>query len=266
MAYVYKHIRKDNNQPFYIGVGGLLSFDNYKRALCNNWVGLRNRSQYWYNVVNKCGFEVEIVLDNCTVEKAFSKEIELISFYGRSDIHTGILVNHTSGGEGNHNLPKESRKRMAYWTGKTKSEETKALLKKIQEERRQYLKEKGIKMPSKQRINKKKSIVKRIPWNKGKFWSEEMKQKLKECAKNRIESEESKINRAKKVREFLTGRPKTIEHIHNMGTDLIDINTKIVYPTIKEAAIAININYGTLKSYLIGKAKNKTNLRYLHEQ
>ena len=71
MAYVYIHKRKDNNQPFYVGVGGLLSFDNYQRANANNWKGLRNRSEFWKNIVNKFGFIVEIVLDNCTKKRSF---------------------------------------------------------------------------------------------------------------------------------------------------------------------------------------------------
>ena len=37
-AYIYKHIRLDNNEIFYIGVGGLNGFDNYKRMeLCKRY-------------------------------------------------------------------------------------------------------------------------------------------------------------------------------------------------------------------------------------
>lgn len=111
MAYVYKHIRKDTKEPFYIGVGGLLSFDNYSRALAKTKKGLKSRSQFWINYANLYGFDVEIILDNCTSEKAFSKEIELIKFYGRQDINTGILVNLTDGGEGTYNRSEESKKR-----------------------------------------------------------------------------------------------------------------------------------------------------------
>lgn len=100
MAYVYVHIRKDNNQPFYIGVGGLLSFDNYQRATSKNWKGLLHRSKFWKNVVSKYGFEMKIVLDDCTKEEAFLEEKRLIALYGRQDLQTGILVNHTDGGDG----------------------------------------------------------------------------------------------------------------------------------------------------------------------
>ncbi len=100
MAYVYIHKRKDNNEPFYIGVGGLLSFDNYQRANANNWKGLKSRSEFWINISTKYGFIVEIVLDNCTKYEAFLEEKRLITLYGRQDLGTGILVNHTNGGDG----------------------------------------------------------------------------------------------------------------------------------------------------------------------
>jgi hypothetical protein len=103
MAYVYLHRQKDNNEPFYVGVGGLLSFDNYQRANANNWKGLASRSKFWKSIVSKFGFTVEIVLDNCTKQEAFSEEIRLIKLYGRQDIETGILVNHTDGGDGRVN-------------------------------------------------------------------------------------------------------------------------------------------------------------------
>lgn len=133
MAYVYKHIRKDNNQPFYIGVGGLISFDNYQRANGSNWKGLHNRSNFWKNVVDKYGFIVEIVLDNCTKKEAFNKEVELIKLYGRQDINTGILVNHTDGGDGRINSSDKIKKKCGIKNiGRKASEETKQKLSKVQ--------------------------------------------------------------------------------------------------------------------------------------
>lgn len=111
MDYVYIHNREDNNEPFYIGVGGLTCFDNYQRANANNWKGLKSRSKLWHNYVNLYGFNVKILLDNCSKEDALLKEVELISKYGRKDINTGILVNHTDGGEGRVNSSKEINKK-----------------------------------------------------------------------------------------------------------------------------------------------------------
>jgi hypothetical protein len=42
---VYRHIRLDKNEPFYIGIG---SDRNYKRAS-----SIKDRNKYWGNIVNK---------------------------------------------------------------------------------------------------------------------------------------------------------------------------------------------------------------------
>lgn len=93
MAYVYRHIRADKNQPFYIGVG--LTDSGYQRAYQKSKT---KRSEYWHNIA-KNGYEVEILLDGLTVEQAFQKEIEFIALYGRADNGTGILCNLTDGGD-----------------------------------------------------------------------------------------------------------------------------------------------------------------------
>lgn len=92
MAYLYRHIRLDNNEPFYIGIG---TDSQYKRA--NNFY---NRSNHWKNITNKTQYEVEIILDDLTWEEACQKEIEFIALYGRKDLNRGTLVNLTDGGEG----------------------------------------------------------------------------------------------------------------------------------------------------------------------
>ena len=95
MAYLYRHIRLDTNQPFYIGVGGLETFDDYERSRTPF-----NRSQFWKNVVNKTDYEVEIMLDDLSRKEAFEKETEFINLYGRSNLGKGVLCNLSNGGEG----------------------------------------------------------------------------------------------------------------------------------------------------------------------
>jgi hypothetical protein len=91
MAYVYRHIRLDKNEPFYIGIG---SDKTYKRAYKT-----KGRSKYWENIsIN--GYEIEIFMDNITWEDACKKEVEFISMYGRKDLGQGTLVNLTNGGDG----------------------------------------------------------------------------------------------------------------------------------------------------------------------
>ena len=91
-AYVYTHTRLDTNEIFYVGIG---TQDNYKRAS-----RVHNRTNYWNNIVKKCGWKVDIVCDNLTWEDACKIEVELIAKYGRVDLGTGTLVNLTAGGEG----------------------------------------------------------------------------------------------------------------------------------------------------------------------
>ena len=92
MAYVYRHIRLDKNEPFYIGIG---KDDTYKRAYQSSKT---KRSDFWHNIASK-GYEVEILIDNLTWEQACEKEKEFISIYGRRDLGQGTLVNLTNGGE-----------------------------------------------------------------------------------------------------------------------------------------------------------------------
>jgi hypothetical protein len=89
MAVVYRHIRLDKNEPFYIGIG-----EKENRAYKKH-----GRSSYWNRIVDKYGYRVEILFDDLTWEEAQEKEIEFISLYGRRDLNTGILVNLTDGGE-----------------------------------------------------------------------------------------------------------------------------------------------------------------------
>ena len=93
MAIVYKHIRLDKNEVFYIGIGV-----DEKRAFVKN-----KRSQYWKNVVNITEYKVEIIEKDLSYEEAIEKEIELIKFYGRKDLGLGTLVNMTDGGDGTVN-------------------------------------------------------------------------------------------------------------------------------------------------------------------
>jgi hypothetical protein len=95
MAYVYRHIRLDKNQPFYIGIG---TSKYYNRAY-----RYKNRSELWKKVAHKGGYEVEILMDNLTWEQACEKEKEFIALYGRINLKTGCLVNMTDGGDGTLN-------------------------------------------------------------------------------------------------------------------------------------------------------------------
>jgi hypothetical protein len=103
MAYIYKHIRKDTKEVFYIGIG------KSKTRIKSH----ANRNNYWLNIVNKVGFESEIIEDNLTWQTACEKEVYWINYYGRIDNKTGTLVNMTDGGEGVFNISDESKLQMS---------------------------------------------------------------------------------------------------------------------------------------------------------
>lgn len=105
MACVYRHIRFDKNQPFYIGIG-----KDLKRAYEK-----RSRSKHWLNIANK-GYEVDVLFDDIGWEEACKKEIEFIELYGRViDKKGGTLVNLTKGGEGTLGYDNGNH----FWEGKS---------------------------------------------------------------------------------------------------------------------------------------------------
>lgn len=91
MPYVYRHIRLDKNEPFYIGIGS----GGYKRAK-----SIRGRNKIWKGIVDRTSYEVEIMLDDLGWQEAREKEKEFISLYGRIDKNNGPLCNLTEGGDG----------------------------------------------------------------------------------------------------------------------------------------------------------------------
>jgi len=91
MAYVYRHIRLDKNEPFYVGIGS----GGYRRANSS-----KGRNKIWYGIVARTDYEVEIILDDLGWQEARIKEKEFISLYGRIDKNNGPLCNLTEGGDG----------------------------------------------------------------------------------------------------------------------------------------------------------------------
>lgn len=98
MAYIYRHIRLDKNEPFYIGIGsdeGTTEKNDYVRARAS-WC----RNTVWERITQKTKYRVEIMLHDISWEEACEKEIFFIKLYGRKDLGNGSLCNLTDGGEG----------------------------------------------------------------------------------------------------------------------------------------------------------------------
>lgn len=100
MAYLYRHIRHDKDEPFYIGIaiGNKDGGNPYKRAFEK-----ARRNNIWKRITDKTEYSVEILFDDISVEFAKQKEIEFIKLYGRIDLKTGTLSNLTDGGDGTVN-------------------------------------------------------------------------------------------------------------------------------------------------------------------
>lgn len=112
--YVYRHIRLDKNEPFYIGISKTINSDNfykkYSRAFTKH-----QRSKLWLTIVSKSEYKVEIIYESDCFEEIKSKEIEFILLYGRIDLKTGSLSNHTKGGDGTtgYDFSEETRKKIS---------------------------------------------------------------------------------------------------------------------------------------------------------
>jgi hypothetical protein len=235
MAYLYRHIRIDNNVPFYVGIG---SDEKFVRAYNKH-----RRSQKWFNIVAKTEYKVDIVLMDISLDEAKEKEIEFIKLYGRSDKGEGTLCNLTDGGEGNPGriVSDEWRKNKSIeQTGRLKSDEFK-------QKRREYMT--GRKMPEGSR----QKHIERMRTNhpsKGKKRNEEARRNISEGHKGLMAGEKnpnwgkfgSESVRAKKV----------------MCTE-----TNKIWNSVKDVAKELGIPYSTITNQLNGQKKNKTTLIYI---
>lgn len=86
---LYQHTRKTDGRIFYIGIGDV------KRPHSKT-----GRNKYWKNIVKKYDYDVNVLVENISWERACELEIIMISFYGRKDKKQGILCNKTDGGDG----------------------------------------------------------------------------------------------------------------------------------------------------------------------
>lgn len=131
--FLYRHIRLDKNEPFYIGIGTKLKKETrnnkviYKRAYDTP----KRRNKIWKDITKKTSFEVEILLESDNYSFILQKEIEFIALYGRIDKKTGCLANMTDGGEGTLGLicsEEKARKISEANKGRIKSENERILI------------------------------------------------------------------------------------------------------------------------------------------
>jgi hypothetical protein len=252
MAYVYRHIRLDKNEPFYIGIG---SDVNYNRAY---EIKKNRRNIVWSRITSKSKIEVEIMLDGLTWFEACEKEIEFIKLYGRLDLGNGILANLTDGGDGTLGVivSKETRKKSSErfsgknnpMYGKKNSQESieRGRLKRLGQPAWNKGKT-GIYSDS--QLKKMSEIKKgKIPWNKGVTHTEETRRKI------------SAIRISKNLIPWNLGK-KGVNGI-TQAKVVLNLDNGVFYESCKEASLFYNIPYSTLKCKLNGAMKNNTNLIY----
>jgi len=103
--YLYRHIREDKNEVFYIGIGTKLKKhyktlkSEYQRAYSKS----RN-NDIWNKIINKTKFTVEILMESNNKDFIKNKEKEFINLYGRKNLDKGSLANLTDGGDGSRQV------------------------------------------------------------------------------------------------------------------------------------------------------------------
>ena len=225
MAVIYKHL-KPCGEVFYIGIG-----QEEKRAKSKS-----DRNNYWHNVVNKYGYEVQILKSDLTWEDACEMEKVLISWFGRRDLGLGTLVNLTDGGEGN--------------VGWVASDETRA------------------------RMSKSKKG--KLPHNYGKKASKESKKRMAESATGRKHSNEAKeknriassnVSEETKLKRYLKNKglkrtPEQCKRISEskMNTLLLDVVNGIYYKSMSEVCRIFGYSRKGIIRKLDNIEKNDTNL------
>lgn len=171
MAYVYAHIRLDSNTIFYIGIGKTVS-----RKLASS-----KRNPHWHNIVNKTKCCVKILHANIDWALACELEIFYIKKYGRKDLNLGSLVNMTDGGQGSTGRPISEKVRKAFnKTGVVHSNKTREKMSLTHKTRSTC---KGWKWSEESKLKQSISCKGRVPWNKGKPWSQEIKDKISKIKK-----------------------------------------------------------------------------------
>lgn len=237
---VYRHIRLDTNEVFYIGIGHDIS-----RAFSK-----QSRNRYWKSITNLTPYTTEVIFECLTWDEACKKEIELIKLYGRKDLGLGTLVNMTDGGEGHVNMSPELRTRYSnLYKGKSMEElygtyRSKEILKKKSAGGKKGSKTRALQLKGKPAYNKgipRPDSVKNLISSKlkGTIMSDDVKEKISKSLKGRhrtpfTDSTRKAMSNSAKLRVSKNG--------NNNASTYLNIYTGTFYETMEEYLNLNNIS------------------------
>lgn len=262
MAYVYRHIRLDTNQPFYVGVGADC-VGKHSRAYHTH-----NRTRFWHSIAKKQGYKVDVLVDNLTYSDALESEMYFIRLYGRININNGTLCNLTDGGTGatNRIVRLETKEKISKaHKGRKHTEQSRLNIRNAQisrvltEEARLkiVLAHKGKKSSD---ATKKKMSEK----GKGKKHTNETKLKISICnlGKKRTTEQKLKMSSVWKNRDEENKKQIGLRQSNNHQSSKIVLckENGVFYLSITEASKIYGLSDVYLSMMLNGKYKNKTNL------
>lgn len=281
MPYLYTHTRLDKNEIFYIGISK--SNVDYKRAY-----SIIDRNPIWIKIFNKTEYRVDILIESEDLSFIKNKEIELIAFYGRKDIGTGILSNMSRGGDGVHDVCNNGRDIPII------DIHTKCIYKSIKQAAEVYNINSGTLTDylSYKKCTNPTTLIKLSDYEEGMLNTNLFKGRKRKKEVYDIKTKEtydspeevctktgmsihvlyhkltgSCINDTNYIylKDFNEGLlPKNLK-IDSKKKKVIDNITLNVYNSIKEASDSIPMQEKLLSRYLTGDRKNKTSLVYLSD-
>ena len=221
---LYQHTRKTDGGIFYIGIGDI------KRPFSK-----RSRNKHWRHIVNKHDYNVEILVNDISWERACELEKLMISFYGRIDKKEGVLVNLTDGGEGciGFKHSKKDREQMS--------------------KDRKGVAANPIRIEKMRQTNLAKGENHHMKKPEMRLFISEMK-KLEN--RDYMKGDNNPAKRPE-IREKLSMGNNAASRI------VVDIQTGIFYECAKEVALLYNIKSEKLRDWLRNEKRNKTSLRYV---
>ena len=207
--YVYQLRCEGSELPFYIGKGsGARKDDHFK-------LHSLKRVSYKNGILKKCIKEnisvySEIILDNLTDDEALLLEVEYIKKYGRLDTGTGILANHTDGGDGCRGVVQTDKIKESRAKSRKRGKDNPLYGKKLSEETKKKISESLKRLPPPSLETRKKLSEA----STGRFWSEEQKKKasLSKLGKKFTEEHRKNISFGKKGLPFTDKQREARKH------------------------------------------------------